>query len=133
MSTGIAHAGMLWSGKTEPTPLPVQALDHATGYIMAAAAIRGLTRRLATGRGALARLSLARTAALLTSVAARGSGPLIAKPENADFGARIEETPWGPAWRLRAPMTIDGVIIGEDRVAARLGSAPPTWRGADNP
>jgi hypothetical protein len=24
----------------KPTPLPVQALDHATGYLMAAAAIR---------------------------------------------------------------------------------------------
>jgi len=48
-----------------PTPLPVQALDHATGYLMAAAAVRGLAERLKTGRGFEARTSLARVAGLL--------------------------------------------------------------------
>ncbi|HWL30107.1 MAG TPA: CoA transferase, partial [Burkholderiaceae bacterium] len=37
MSCGIAHTGMLAYGRDQPTPLPVQALDHATGYLMAAA------------------------------------------------------------------------------------------------
>src|SRR3546814_6796122 len=29
MSCGIAHTGMLWRRRAEPTPLPVQALDQA--------------------------------------------------------------------------------------------------------
>lgn len=59
MSSGIAEAGMHWKHADKPTPLPVQALDHGTGYLMAAAAITLL------GRGGSARLSLARTAKLL--------------------------------------------------------------------
>lgn len=35
MSTGIAHSGMQWRDARVPTPLPAQALDHATGYLMA--------------------------------------------------------------------------------------------------
>ena len=31
MSSGIADAGMTWANANKPTPLPVQALDHATG------------------------------------------------------------------------------------------------------
>ena len=46
MSAGIAEAGMRMLGKDRPSPLPVQALDHATGYLMAAAAIRGVTQRV---------------------------------------------------------------------------------------
>ena len=42
MSSGIAEAGMRWAGRDVPTPLPVQALDHATGYLMAAEVIDGL-------------------------------------------------------------------------------------------
>ena len=71
MSSGIAEAGQHWKQGEVPTPLPVQALDHATGYLMAASALRLLTERLNTGRGCSARLSLARTAKLLIE---HGSG-----------------------------------------------------------
>jgi crotonobetainyl-CoA:carnitine CoA-transferase CaiB-like acyl-CoA transferase len=33
MSSGIAEAGMRAAGSDKPVPLPVQALDHATGYL----------------------------------------------------------------------------------------------------
>jgi hypothetical protein len=46
MSSGSADAGMRQLGRDRPTPLPAQALDHAPGYIKAAAAIRGPTRRV---------------------------------------------------------------------------------------
>ena len=54
-------------GADHPVPLPVQALDHATGYLMAAAILRAVQIRNQTGRIMSARLSLARTAALLVS------------------------------------------------------------------
>ena len=47
MSSGIADSGMKWRKADVPVPLPVQALDHATGYLMAALAIRGCNRALA--------------------------------------------------------------------------------------
>ena len=71
MSTGIAHEGMVRAGADRPKPLPVQALDHGTGYLMAAAVLRALRVRNETGRCDSARLSLARTAALLTLQGAR--------------------------------------------------------------
>jgi hypothetical protein len=58
--------------------LPMQALDHATGYLLAAAAIRGLTRRLQTRVGCEARTSLARIAALLVSTPAEDAIPDLA-------------------------------------------------------
>ena len=51
MSSGIADAGMRILGQDRPTPLPVQALDHTTGYLMAAAVVRGLSQRVATAQG----------------------------------------------------------------------------------
>ncbi|MDQ0770864.1 crotonobetainyl-CoA:carnitine CoA-transferase CaiB-like acyl-CoA transferase [Pseudarthrobacter defluvii] len=55
-------------GEWRPGALPVQALDHATGYGVAAAAIRILARRRETGTGGAAYLSLARTAEELFSL-----------------------------------------------------------------
>ncbi len=49
MSSGIAEAGMLWKHAGKPVPLPLQALDHATGYLMAASAIQALGDRLSPG------------------------------------------------------------------------------------
>jgi crotonobetainyl-CoA:carnitine CoA-transferase CaiB-like acyl-CoA transferase len=94
MSSGIAEAGMRAAGSDKPVPLPVQALDHATGYLMAAAAVRGLTRRQ-TGGGSQYRLSLARTARLLADYpAASGQSPLA--PETpADVHPHLEMTAWG--------------------------------------
>ncbi|HEU5374244.1 MAG TPA: CoA transferase, partial [Ktedonobacteraceae bacterium] len=61
MSSGIAHTGMVEAHQNRPFPLPVQALDHATGYLLAAAAVHGLIRRITDGRGLEVRASLART------------------------------------------------------------------------
>ena len=46
MSCGIAHTGMAHFAPEQPHPLPVQALDHATGYLCAAAAIDAWRDRL---------------------------------------------------------------------------------------
>ncbi len=74
MSSGIAEAGMRRMKRDRPTPLPVQALDHATGYLMAAAVIRGLTKRLNHGLGSETRTSLARVAAVLMARPADPAG-----------------------------------------------------------
>jgi hypothetical protein len=127
MSVGIADAGMRTLGRDRPTPLPVQALDHAAGYLIAAAAVRGLMERLKTRRGFEARTSLARVAALLASAPiAEIAGDIICA-EEADWSDGIEATDFGMARRLRSPITIGSTPLQWDRPASKLGSAAPTW------
>ena len=126
MSTGIAGEGMRHYGADRPAPLPVQALDHATGYLLAAAAIRGLTERLTTGLGSEARASLARTAGLLTAAGAGDSRPLAAVTD-ADFSDMPEATSWGPAHRMRPPLVVEGAAMIWDWPATVLGTADPVW------
>lgn len=125
MSTGIAHTGMQRVASARPHPLPVQALDHATGYLMAFAALQGLAERY-EGRTARARVSLARTAALLTRYPLETAATLPeAGPDDLD--PAVEETGWGPARRLRVPLRIEGVALGTERPAVPLGSHAPGW------
>lgn len=126
MSCGIAEAGMAWKQSDKPTPLPVQALDHGTGYLMAASAIVLLSRRLADGRGGSARLSLARTAKLLIERGAGDWSPLRAEADD-DQGLVVEQTPWGPAHRLRVPLKITGTPLQWPLPAAELGAHRPRW------
>lgn len=132
MSTGIADAGQRAANAGQraadagrPTPLPVQALDHATGYLMAAAALRGLTTRRHDGTGSSARVSLARTAlALIDAASTAGIGDRLDPPV---YATAVETTPWGPAQRLASACTIDGLRLTWDRPATSLGAHPARW------
>jgi crotonobetainyl-CoA:carnitine CoA-transferase CaiB-like acyl-CoA transferase len=125
MSTGIAHTGMQRFGSPRPHPLPVQALDHATGYLMAFAALQALSERR-HGRTVRARLSLARTAALLTAYPLTSADPPAAAGAD-DIDVAIEETGWGPAQRVRLPLSIEGFDLRAERPAMPLGSHPARW------
>lgn len=127
MSVGIADAGMRLLGKDRPTPLPVQALDHATGYLMAAAVIRGLLSRLSSGCGFEARVSLARTADLLINGPDGRHTGSLAPPSGGDWSEEVESTVFGPAYRLRPPVQIGHGSMRWDRPAVSLGSSPAEW------
>lgn len=126
MSSGIAEAGQQWKQADKPLPLPVQALDHATGYLMAAAAITLLARRLNSGLGGSARLSLARTARLLIEHGAGTDQPLRPEDEN-DQGLVVEQTAWGPAHRLQVPLKITGTPLQWVIAAGELGAHRAQW------
>jgi hypothetical protein len=126
MSSGLAETGMRSSGSERPTPLPVQALDHATGYLMAAAALRGLWLRRHRGLAATARLSLARTAWLLAELGSAPSAPALATETAADLAATVEPTEWGPARRLRFPLRLEGRVANFAQPARRC-SASAEW------
>lgn len=108
MSCGIAAEGMARKGVDHPVPLPVQALDHATGYLMAAAVLRAVHLRNTTGQIKSARLSLARTAALLTSTGSHDFDGQDVVETDGDKARYIEQTDWGDAYRLRFPIKVDG-------------------------
>ncbi|MFJ6830944.1 CoA transferase [Streptomyces sp. NPDC091209] len=72
VATGIA----VTEGSPErPGALPAQALDHGTGYLLAAAVLRALTEREEHGHGSVVRLALARTAMWLTDGIGREEAP----------------------------------------------------------
>ncbi|GAA5702046.1 formyl-CoA:oxalate CoA-transferase [Streptomyces avermitilis] len=70
VATGIA--AVEGSGRQEPGALPAQALDHGTGYLLAAAVLRSLTEQLTDGGARFVRLALARTAGWLLEGRAAG-------------------------------------------------------------
>lgn len=127
MSSGIADAGMLWANKDIPFPLPVQALDHATGYLMAAAAIRSIHRAIKDGEIRNARLSLARTAELLVGHPQTTQTDFNVLPNEHDFIEQIELTPWGRANRLRPALCIDGTPMHWGLAANNLGTSKVWW------
>lgn len=127
MSSGIAEYGMRMSVAGRPQPLPVQALDHATGYLMAAAVLHALSERASAGHIRSARLSLARVAHLLgASNRPEITGGLAAETPR-DLDPHVEHTHWGPARRIRFPLTIAAIDHGWDHPAGALRSAPARW------
>lgn len=127
MSCGIADHGMRQQGASKPVPLPVQALDHATGYLIAAAVVRALIARLNDGRVQQARLSLARTAQLLMDAQTPAASSPLAATSDADYAPQLEQTEWGPARRYHPPAIIEGVPMAWTRPASSLGSASAAW------
>ncbi len=122
MSSGIAAEGMAAFGTDRPTPLPVQALDQATGYLIAASVIAGLIDRERHGVGSRWRASLARTARLLIDHGRTQSVEEPLEPADPIMPPNLEETPWGPAHRLPGPLVVDGVSLRWDLPARPLGS-----------
>ncbi|MDO6408043.1 CoA transferase [Pantoea phytobeneficialis] len=128
MACGIAHQGMQWSGSTKPTPLPVQALDHATGYMLAAAVLEGLRQRRLNGTGWQARLSLARTALLLQQHGFAPSGTQNGiTPQPDDVLPTLEITHWGIGERLRAASYLPGTPQLCATPGVPLGSSAARW------
>jgi hypothetical protein len=109
-----------------PVPLPAQALDHATGYLLAAAVCRGLTGRYDELAPADVHGALVGTANLLmeqpTSLA--GGAPAGPDPESATV---VRNTAWGPVAAVPQPGTIGGAG-GDWRVlAGPLGRDEPIF------
>jgi crotonobetainyl-CoA:carnitine CoA-transferase CaiB-like acyl-CoA transferase len=106
-STGIGDA----YGKADGSPgaLPVQALDHATGYGAAAAALALLER------GGIAHLSLARTADELFALPAPNGSSL-----QLDVPLTEVDSPYGRLRQVRP-------IVGEPRAPSECGAASLTW------
>ena len=128
MSCGIAWRGREAEGAQIPRPLPVQALDHATGYLLAANACRALTLRARDRQASFVRTSLARVARLLMELGddadPRASGLSASQVERWQERA---DTSFGRVRRVRCPGGIDGIDAYWTRSAGPLGSDPAEW------
>jgi hypothetical protein len=128
MSAGIADRGRAVMGTDRPHPLPAQALDHATGYLMAASVCRALVRAITDGTASATRLSLARVAKLLTDLG-DGGDPKAPEVSREEIARWTESAPsaFGTIWRVRCPVVVDGI---ESRLAIApgpLGVDRPVW------
>ncbi|MFJ5958591.1 CoA transferase [Paenarthrobacter sp. NPDC092416] len=122
---GIAtRYGRTYDDGWRPGALPVQALDHATGYGLAAATIALLAERLQTGIGGIARLSLARTAEeLLAHPAVSLGDERLREPSY-----RIMDCDYGRLRHVGPPLMVDGVPLTYTRPPVRYGSSQLRWR-----
>lgn len=123
VATGIA---VTEGSDGEPGALPAQALDHGTGYLLAAAVLRALTEQSYDGYGRCVRLALARTARWLTDGIrpAPATGAPYAGPD-----AWLGETA-SPLGRLRhalPPVSFAGGPAAWSRPPVPWGSDPAGW------
>ncbi|WP_225828184.1 CoA transferase [Streptomyces naphthomycinicus] len=110
VATGIAVA----EGAAErPGALPAQALDHGTGYLLAAAVLRALTEQSYDGGSRLVRAALARTAHWLT----HGIRP--APGEGAPY-------PGPDAWLTETDSALGR--LRHVRPAVSFAGGPTAWR-----
>ena len=126
MSTGIVDRCSDQSSSSLRA-LPVQALDHATGYIMAAAVLEGLSRRLESGQGSFARTSLVSQAEVLKRIGTSTLKDLPPTLTEGDWQENIEISSFGPMKRLRFPIQQDAIDFGWDSPAVPLGTSKPEW------
>jgi crotonobetainyl-CoA:carnitine CoA-transferase CaiB-like acyl-CoA transferase len=115
-------------GASEPRPLPAQVLDHATGYLMAFAAMSALARRAQRGGSWHVRVSLAQTGFWLRRLG-RIDDLACPDPGFDDVRDRLEETPSGfgrlSAVRHTALMTETPPHWARPTVS--LGTHAPAW------
>jgi hypothetical protein len=127
MSAGIADAGRIWAEADTPTPLPVQALDHATGYLLAAAVLSALAEAAERQSIMNARLSLARTAELLATLAKSDTDEEITSAKPDDYTPQSEASDWGPGHRLKPALTVGTAKMHWPLPASKLGTSRLAW------
>jgi crotonobetainyl-CoA:carnitine CoA-transferase CaiB-like acyl-CoA transferase len=102
-------------------PLPAQALDHATGWFAAAAALEAVRRHRADGGAWHARLSLARTAVWLDGRGRVVRDPGFDPPPDPGPYLSTMDSPFGTLTYVRPPV---GSYSGPPH---RPGADPPRW------
>jgi CoA-transferase family III len=122
-ASGIAMLEAKADGR--PGALPVQALDHGTGYLLAAAVLRAQTQREAEGGGWIAELSLAQTAAWLL----RHSTTTERAPHDYDLSECLAEvdTAQGRIRYALPPVMMDGLPRDWREPARPWGGDAPSW------
>ncbi len=115
-------------GQSKPRELPAQELDHATGYLLAFAAMTALKRRAENGGSWHVRCSLAQTGHWLRSLG-RIAGTQCLDPRSADVRDLLEETSsgFGRLTTVRHAALMSETPPRWARQSVPLGIHPPMW------
>jgi crotonobetainyl-CoA:carnitine CoA-transferase CaiB-like acyl-CoA transferase len=126
-ASGINHAEAQAAGVDAPKELPCQALDHASGYLLALGILAALKRRAEEGGSWHVRVSLARSGRWLQSLGRVAGG--LDCPDPVPGGELFEESESGFG-KLRAishAARLSRTPARWTRPSVPLGSHPPRW------
>jgi crotonobetainyl-CoA:carnitine CoA-transferase CaiB-like acyl-CoA transferase len=140
MVTGIADEGRRALGgdgdgeggdagdDAPPVPLPVQLLDHASGYLLAAGVLRALARGGDDGRSREVKVSLARTSCWLDALGRDGAvaAPPLPAERPDDLAVRLRG-PLGTTHHIACPGSVEGAPARWASGPVLLGHDAPTW------
>ncbi|CAM5354681.1 L-carnitine dehydratase OS=Streptomyces aurantiogriseus OX=66870 GN=GCM10010251_90770 PE=4 SV=1 [Streptomyces aurantiogriseus] len=126
VATGIAAT----EGTAErPGALPAQALDHGTGYLLAAAVLRALTEQSSEGYGRVLRVALARTAAWLTGGVRSDEGAAGAAYDGPEAWLTEADSGIGRVRYALPPVSFDGGPADWARPPGPWGADRARWAG----
>lgn len=123
---GLAEARAADPEAVLPRALPSQILDHATGLLLAAGALRAVHARVEDSHGRTVTASLARTAAELAA-AGRVDFDGTA-PHPARIGSLLLSGAFGGTSHTPLPITVAGAIGGWSAGPPAVGQDPPAWQ-----
>ena len=128
-ASGYNHNEARAAGTPVPRPLPCQALDHASGYLLAFGTMAALLRRATEGGSWMVKVSLAGTGWWLRNLGRLEHGFTALVPKFADLAAWTEASETGFGWlrALSEPARLSATPAHWARGSAPLGSDAPTW------
>ena len=128
-ASGINVAEAEAAGVPAPKELPAQALDHATGYLMAFGALMALVRKMQEGGSWHVRVSLAQTGHWLTGLGRVDNGFACPEPSGEELKALAGEmdTPFGRLTFIQHAAMLSETPAFWARPPAKLGAHAPMW------
>jgi len=128
-ATGFNAAEAKAAGVEGPKELPCQALDHASGYLLAFGVLVARMRQASEGGSWLARVSLAATGRWLWNLGSVENGFSCPFPSRDDIADLLEETatPFGLMRAVQHAAQLTATPAGWTRPAVPLGTHPPVW------
>ena len=125
-ATGFNHAEASAAESPDPTPLPMQILDYATGHLMAFAAAVALRRQALEGGSWHARLSLAQTGRWIRNLGRVENGFAVARPDRAPY-LEAAASGFGDLVALRHSARLERTPARWARPSMPPGTHPPVW------
>jgi crotonobetainyl-CoA:carnitine CoA-transferase CaiB-like acyl-CoA transferase len=128
-ASGINVAEAEAAGVAAPKELPAQALDHATGYLMAFGTMMALARKAQEGGSWHVRASLARTGHWLKGLGRVENGFACAEPTGEELKSLVDEmdTPFGRLSFVKHAAVLPETPAFWARPPVKLGTHAPVW------
>jgi crotonobetainyl-CoA:carnitine CoA-transferase CaiB-like acyl-CoA transferase len=128
-STGFNHAEGVAAGIEEPKELPVQIVDHATGYLMAFGAMMAKARQAREGGSWHVRVALAQTGRWLWNLGRVTNGLAQADIARETVTPYLEDAAsgFGPLHAVKHSAILSKTPAHWERPAVRLGTDRAEW------
>jgi crotonobetainyl-CoA:carnitine CoA-transferase CaiB-like acyl-CoA transferase len=128
-ASGINWAEAEAQGVPPPKELPAQALDHASGYLMAFGAMMALSRKMQEGGSWLVRVSLAQAAHWLCQLGRLQGGFDCHEPTKDEITSMLDsmDTPFGRLAFIQHAAQLSETPARWSRPPAALGTHAPVW------